>query len=1016
MQNRMSAMTKKYLTRILFFSIVMIGSKGWTQPDTYNHPELDWYTIETGHFFVHFHNGAERTAKVVAKIAEEVYGPVTSLYQYRPTGKYHFIIRDHDDYSNGAAFFYDNKVEIWAPAAEFEFRGAHNWLRNVVTHEFTHMISLQSARKITQRIPAFYLQAIGYEEDRREDVLHGGPNVIASYPIAMTVVPGWFAEGIAQYQIPGLGYDTWDSHRDMILRTAALDDKLLSYNEMGVFGKNSLGNEKVYNHGFAFVAYLAKSYGIESLRNIARNMKGFFRLTLDGALKKATGKSARALYAHWIGSIRARYKEETRDILQYQVEGTLVEPEGIANFHPEWSPDGSKVIYITNRGRDYLSKTMLVIKNLADGKSTVISSGVRYPISWSPDGSKVAYANKAARSKGGSRYYDIYIYDLNKRQEYRQTRALRAHSPDWSPDGNKLIFIHGNDGTENLAVLDLGNKQTKDISSFESGEQLYKPRWSPDGKTILFGMSSGNNRNLYVMDLENQEIAPLLESKSDARDAVFSRDGTKIYFSWDKTGIFNIYSIDIRNRSTTQWTNVIGGAFMPSVAQDGDLLFSLFTSDGYKIARLENPQPLNESESKYLAHRNDLKLASVQNSVPKSVVEEISAPNLDDSKLPDYQVKSYKNHYSPITFLPRLMIDYGTLKAGAYFYSYDVLNKYGFLAGFDANRRGDYDLFALIEYRNLGPTLFLEGYNQVQNTSVAVDSIELIRRGIFEETSDKFRYNLLEVDAGVKFKLTDSIELRTAFIFSRYSARAKFKEVTGETSFGFTYLIGRDFSLRLSYRNLAASIHSEINPTGRYVSIGYDLEFNKFLEGFEIDNRFVDGIGEVFHPYNYHKVTLNWKEYQALPIKNHTINLDLQAGFIDSKVDSFFHFFGGGLLGNRGYPYFSIEGRKMLLGRLTYRFPLLTHLDLRWMHLYFDKVFFGLFYDYGNAFNENKIDFGDFKSSVGLQLRLDSFSFYSFPTRIFFEAAYGLDRFEAAKQVYGKEWRYYFGVSFGYLD
>ena len=158
----------------------LISKAAWAQPESYNHPELKWFSIETKHFFVHFHDGAERTGKVVAKIAEEVYGPVTELYQYEPGTKFHFIIRDHDDYSNGAAFYYDNKLEIWATALDFELRGSHNWLRNVITHEFIHMIQLQSARKITPRIPAFYFQAIGYEEDRRQDVLHGGPNVVVA--------------------------------------------------------------------------------------------------------------------------------------------------------------------------------------------------------------------------------------------------------------------------------------------------------------------------------------------------------------------------------------------------------------------------------------------------------------------------------------------------------------------------------------------------------------------------------------------------------------------------------------------------------------------------------------------------------------------------------------------------------------------------------------------------------------------------------------------------------------------
>ncbi|NUM68631.1 hypothetical protein HUU39_25730, partial [candidate division KSB1 bacterium] len=50
----------------------------------WTHPELKWNTIETEHFFVHFHDGAEQTGKLTAKIAEEIYTPITSLYGYEP--------------------------------------------------------------------------------------------------------------------------------------------------------------------------------------------------------------------------------------------------------------------------------------------------------------------------------------------------------------------------------------------------------------------------------------------------------------------------------------------------------------------------------------------------------------------------------------------------------------------------------------------------------------------------------------------------------------------------------------------------------------------------------------------------------------------------------------------------------------------------------------------------------------------------------------------------------------------
>ena len=74
-----------------------------------NHPELEWKTLESRHFFVHFHNGTERTAKAALDIAEFVYTPATEMYSYQPKQKTHIIIRDTDDFSNGSAFFFDNK-------------------------------------------------------------------------------------------------------------------------------------------------------------------------------------------------------------------------------------------------------------------------------------------------------------------------------------------------------------------------------------------------------------------------------------------------------------------------------------------------------------------------------------------------------------------------------------------------------------------------------------------------------------------------------------------------------------------------------------------------------------------------------------------------------------------------------------------------------------------------------------------------------------------------------------------
>ena len=68
----------------------------------------------------------------------------------------------------------------------------------------------------------------------------------------------------------------------------------------------------------------------------------------------------------------------------------------------------------------------------------------------------------------------------------------------------------------------------------------------------------------------------------------------------------------------------------------------------------------------------------------------------------------------------------------------------------------------------------------------------------------------------------------------------------------------------------------------------------------------------------------------------------------------------------------------------------------------------------GNAWSAGDIEFDNFLTDVGVQLRLDTFSWYFFPTKIFFEAAYPLKEQINQGVRYPQEWKYYFGVLFDF--
>ena len=229
-----------------------------------NPSNLSWREYESQHFVVYYPEGEEFTAYNAIEIAEKVYPHLTNMYG-APDSKITIVVKDTEDFANGGAYFYDNKIEISATPLDFEFRSYQDWIWNVVTHELTHIFSIRRSMKATRRLPMAYYQHIDYQEEKREDVLVGYPNVVASYPVPMFNVPSWLAEGVAQYNARGAQYDRWDAHRDMILRQAALNDKMLKIDDMATFTGTGREYEMVYDHGYALVLYIAEHFGDDKI-------------------------------------------------------------------------------------------------------------------------------------------------------------------------------------------------------------------------------------------------------------------------------------------------------------------------------------------------------------------------------------------------------------------------------------------------------------------------------------------------------------------------------------------------------------------------------------------------------------------------------------------------------------------------------------------------------------------------------------------------------------------------------
>ncbi len=646
-------MTWRSLPACVLATLAAFQLHGQTLPSLFEfaRPSLTWQVIDTEHFQVIYHadsdgGGAARTAREVARIAEQIYGPVTELYGHTPDSRVSIIIKDFEDYSNGAAYFFDNKIEIWAPALDSRLRGDHDWLQNVVTHEFTHIVQVQASMGMSRHLPLAYLQVLDYENVRRPDVLAGYLNVIASYPLSSLNNPAWFAEGTAQYQRQFLDYDRWDSHRDMMLRTRVLADRTLSLAEIGGFySKSSLMREAVYNHGYAFTRYLAATYGEDVLRRITHALGKWRNWNVERAMDQALGQSSSAVYTAWMDSLRTGYAEGTRSVRARLVEGEVLEAAGFANYGPEFSPDGSRLAYVSNQGQ-HLSRTSLYIHDMAaDSAWTLdlggarglshtcafghqIRRGVSGSVTWRPDGEALVYVRRRPTAEGYL-YDDLFEMELAGRKERRITHSARASQPAYAPDGTAIAFVAQHDGTTNLHVLDTETGRIRPLTDFDDGRQVSEPAWHPSGTWLYFGLrpSGGHDRDLWRVHTRSGASEPVLSTPADERSPAFAASDSVLHFASDRSGIFNLYRLEAHG--PVALTNVVGGAFMPAVSPDGAIAYAHYRWDGYKIALL--PGPLRTEAAPYAIPRALLKKEPGSYESPAEQQPGATAPDLAES-------------------------------------------------------------------------------------------------------------------------------------------------------------------------------------------------------------------------------------------------------------------------------------------------------------------------------------------------------------------------------------------------
>jgi Tol biopolymer transport system component len=193
----------------------------------------------------------------------------------------------------------------------------------------------------------------------------------------------------------------------------------------------------------------------------------------------------------------------------------------VANSDPSWSPDGTKLAFVSNRSGQ--GKVEIWVVNV-DGtglarltSAVQIGTSLGNPIyssdlspSWSPDGTRIAFSS----NREGIANREIYVMNADGSNQIRLTNTANDETnPTWSPDSQRLGF-HINGGP-NFGINIMNSDGTNLIHVTNAG---FSPAWSPDGTKFAFaGFDAGNNFRtaLYLINVNGSNLVRITNNSFD---------------------------------------------------------------------------------------------------------------------------------------------------------------------------------------------------------------------------------------------------------------------------------------------------------------------------------------------------------------------------------------------------------------------------------------------------------------------------------------------------------------------
>lgn len=533
---------------------------------------LQWSYIQSAHFRTYLHQDQGNLPFLSNKMIEDAYTRLSNSFNFTHKDPIPLVI-----YGNPNLFSQTNIIteilpeevggftEVLKNRIAIPFNGSYNELRHVLHHELVHAFQF----------------GILFDQI--------GGNIFTSG----VQVPLWFMEGLAEYLSSG-----WDIEADMFL----LDQTI--HGEIPPPGPH-LDGYMAYKGGQSFFHFLDVSKGDSAFSYF---LKEFRRSrNLETSFKRIYAKGPAELGKEWLRELKKMYWPEIGQRLDPSENSTAVtnhlESRNYLNLQPRMAPNCSTIAFFSDH-KDFTS----ILLTDKDGKikKSISQTGFggyfesfhpfRSGICWSSDSKKLAFVTLVEGRD------EIRIIDITKRRKIRRikTNLLSLSSPDWSTNGDHLVFSGIDRGWRDIYMYDLQNDSLVRLTNTIADET--DPHFSPNGSEIIYSyqdtcLTADIEKSAYgrspsdlrMLNINTRAITLLTSTPWSEKQPCFSPDGNFVAFVSDRNGIDNIYIAPIDSISKAKpLTDYVGSCSNPDWTGDF-ITFTLFQNRGWNVRIIESP-------------------------------------------------------------------------------------------------------------------------------------------------------------------------------------------------------------------------------------------------------------------------------------------------------------------------------------------------------------------------------------------------------------------------------------------